>query len=126
MPKSDQFPPRVATLRENGHGDRKSPASASGCDRQKHDSEGCPGAIEETAQTRHGMSPSKDKPEISEHEAEELIKGMGRVATVVVHDNGLAIATAISTNPSDTTIQNEVDGFLHDIQRKYCIVKKRR
>ncbi len=70
------------------------------------------------------MNPSKNKPVISEHEAEELIKGMGRVAAVVVHDNGLVIATAISTNPSDIRIQNEVDGLLHDIQRKYRIVKK--
>jgi hypothetical protein len=72
------------------------------------------------------MNQNRDKPEISEHEAEELIKGMGRVATVVVHDNGLVAATAISTNPSDLRIQNEVDGLLHDVQHKYRIVKKRR
>ena len=29
------------------------------------------------------------KPEINEREAADLIKGMGRVATVVVHDSGL-------------------------------------
>ncbi len=51
------------------------------------------------------------RPEISEHEAEELIKGMGRVATVVVHNDGLVTATAISANPSDPRIQNEVNGF---------------
>ena len=65
------------------------------------------------------------KPEIGEHEAEELIKGMGRVATVVVHSDGLVTATAIRANPSDSRIQNEVDELLHDIQRKYRIVKKR-
>lgn len=71
------------------------------------------------------MSPDqKEKPELSEHEAEALIKGMGREASVVVHDNGLVAATAISTNPSDPRIQNEVDGLLYDIQRKYRIVKK--
>lgn len=70
------------------------------------------------------MNQSKNKPVISEHEAEELIKGMGRVATVVVHDNGLVTAIAISTNPSDTRIQTEVDGLLYEIQRKYRIVKK--
>jgi hypothetical protein len=63
------------------------------------------------------------KSEINEREAEELIKGMGRIATVVVHDNGVVTATAISAIPSDTRIQNEVDGFLYDIQRKYRIVK---
>ncbi|WP_338821556.1 hypothetical protein [Bradyrhizobium septentrionale] len=68
----------------------------------------------------------EEKSEINEHEAEELIKGMGRIATVVVHDNGLVRATAISTNPSDQRIQNEVDGLLHDIQKKYRIVKKRK
>ena len=69
---------------------------------------------------------SKNKSVISEREAEELIKGMGRVATVVVHDIGLVTATAIGTDPSDPRIQNEVDGFLYDIQRKYRIVKKRK
>jgi hypothetical protein len=67
-----------------------------------------------------------EKPAISEHEAEELIKGMGRVATVVVHDNGLVTATAISANPADMRIQNEVDGLLRDIERKYRVIKKRR
>jgi hypothetical protein len=64
------------------------------------------------------------RPEISEHEAEELIKRMGRVATVVVHNDGLVTATAISANPSDPRIQNEVNGFLREIQQKYRIVKK--
>ena len=63
--------------------------------------------------------------EISAHEAEELIKGMGRTATVVVHDNGHVTATAISVNPADSRIQNEVDELLRDIQRKYRIVKRR-
>jgi hypothetical protein len=45
------------------------------------------------------------KSEINEREAEELIKGMGRIATVVVHDNGVVTATAISAIPSDTRIQ---------------------
>jgi hypothetical protein len=66
------------------------------------------------------------KPELSEHEAEELIKGRGRVATVVVHDNGLVTATEISANPSDPRIQNEVDELLHDIQCAYRIVKRRK
>ena len=74
----------------------------------------------------HIKYPSENKSVISEHETEELIKGMGRVATVVVHDNGLVRATAISANPSDTRIQNEVDSLLSDIMRKYRIVKKRR
>jgi hypothetical protein len=68
----------------------------------------------------------KEKPEISEHEAEELIKGMGRIATVVVHDDSLVRATAIHGNPSDPRIQNEVDGFLRNIQGKYQIVKRRK
>ena len=37
----------MAALREIHHGDRKSPAAASGRARQEHDSEGRPGAIEE-------------------------------------------------------------------------------
>jgi hypothetical protein len=61
--------------------------------------------------------------EINEHEAEELVKGMGRVASVVVHNNGVVTATSISATPSDPRIQNEVDEILHDIQRKYRIVK---
>jgi len=65
------------------------------------------------------------KPEISEHEAEELIKGMGREASVVVHQDGMVRATAISTNPSDVRIQNEVDALPENIQRKYRIVKKK-
>jgi hypothetical protein len=68
----------------------------------------------------------ESKPTISEHEAEELIKGMGRVATVVVHDDGLVRATAISTNPADMQIQNEVDELLLEIQRKYRVVKRHR
>jgi hypothetical protein len=66
----------------------------------------------------------ESKPAISAHEAEELIRGMGREATVVVHDNDLVVATAISANPADPRIQNEVDEMLRDIQRKYRIVKK--
>jgi hypothetical protein len=73
------------------------------------------------------LARSPKKPEINEHEAEELIKGMGRTAAVVVHDNGLVTANAIFANPHDQQrIQNEVDGLLHDIQRKYLIVKKKR
>jgi hypothetical protein len=68
----------------------------------------------------------ESKPAISEHEAEELIKGMGRVATVVVHDDGLVRATAISANPADMQIQNEVDEVLLEIQRKYRVVKRHR
>jgi hypothetical protein len=54
---------------------------------------------------------------------------MGRVATVVVHDNGLVTAGAIfaSTNAAERQrIQNEVDGLLQSVQRKYRIVKKKR
>jgi hypothetical protein len=65
------------------------------------------------------------KPELSEHETEELIRGMGREARVVVHGDGLVTAIAISSTPADTRIQNEVDGILREIQRKYRIVKKR-
>ena len=67
----------------------------------------------------------KDKPEISEHEAEELIKGMGRVASIVVHNDGVVRATAISAIPADPRIQNQVDEILRDIQQQYRIVKKR-
>ena len=45
------------------------------------------------------------KPEINEHAAEELIKGMGREATVVVHNDGLVRAIAISADPSDPRAQ---------------------
>ena len=65
------------------------------------------------------------KPAISEREAQELIKGMGREAAVVVHDNGLVTATAFSANPVDVRIQNEVDELLRNIQQKYHVVKKR-
>src|SRR3981081_2817333 len=66
---------------------------------------------------------------ISEREAAELIKGMGRAATVVVHDNRLVTASAIfaNTNAAERQrIQNEVDGLLQSIQRKYRIVKMKR
>jgi hypothetical protein len=66
------------------------------------------------------------KPEITAREAEELIKGMGRVATVVVHGDGLVTAVAISANPADPRIQGEVDELLREVQRKYRIVKKDR
>jgi hypothetical protein len=62
---------------------------------------------------------------ISEHEAEELIKGMGRECVVVVHDGGLVTAVAISFRPDDPRIQMEVDAHLEDVQRKYTIVKRR-
>jgi len=87
---------------------------------------GVPAQSKKRRKRGDGMNPSENKSMISEHEAEELIKGLGRVATVVVHDDGLVTATAISANQSDTRIQNEVDGLLYDIQRKYRIVKKRR
>jgi hypothetical protein len=50
------------------------------------------GSQKPAANQKGDMNQSKNKPVISEHEAEELIKGMGRVATVVVHDNGLVRA----------------------------------
>jgi 6-phosphofructokinase len=65
------------------------------------------------------------RPEISAHEAEAIIKGMGREASVFVHDNGLVTATAISANPSNPQFQNEVDEFLSRVQQKYRIVKKK-
>ena len=65
-----------------------------------------------------------ERSEISPHEAEELIKGMGRIATVHLHKDGLVTATAISANPGDPRIQNEVDELLRDIQRKYRIVER--
>jgi hypothetical protein len=68
----------------------------------------------------------KEKPEINEHEAEELIKGMGRNATVVVHSDGLVRAIAIHSNPSDPTIQNPADELLLKMQERYRIVKKRK
>jgi hypothetical protein len=34
------------------------------------------------------LARARQKPEINEREAAEFIKGMGRVATVVVHDTG--------------------------------------
>ena len=49
---------------------------------------------------------------------------MGREATVVVHNDGLVTAIAISANPSNQRFRNEVDELLRDIQRKYRIVKK--
>jgi hypothetical protein len=66
----------------------------------------------------------ESKPEISERAAEELIRGMGREASVVLHEEGIVRATAISANPSDPRIQNEVDGLLDKIQQQYRIVKK--
>lgn len=66
-----------------------------------------------------------NKPEISEHEAEELIKGMGRLATVMVYPDGMVRATAFSADPRSPRVQNEVDNLLLDIQKKYRIVKKR-
>jgi hypothetical protein len=77
----------------------------------------------------YSMRASK-KPELSERGAEELIKGMGRIATVVVHSSGQVTANAIfATNlsPSERQrFQNEVDGLLQDVQRNYRIVKKKR
>ena len=67
-----------------------------------------------------------EKPEINEHAAEELIKGMGREATVVVHNDGLVRAIAISADPSDARAQNEVDELLLDIQKRYKIVKRKK
>lgn len=67
----------------------------------------------------------KEKPSLSEREAKELIKGMGREATIIVHPNGHATATAISAKSGDPRIQNEVDELLRQIQKKYRIVKKR-
>ena len=75
------------------------------------------------------LARARQKPEINEREAAELIKGMGRVATVVVHDNGLVTASAIfaNTNAAERQrIQNEVDGLLQSVRRKYRIVKKKR
>jgi hypothetical protein len=66
-----------------------------------------------------------EKSKISEHEAEELIKGMGRECFIVVRDDGLVRATAISAHPDDPRIQMELDALLEDVQRKYRIVKKR-
>jgi hypothetical protein len=73
------------------------------------------------------LAHSSEKPEINEREAEELIKGMGREAAVVVHDNGLVRATAIYGDLSQIhRIQNEVDGLLQNVRRRYRIVKKKR
>jgi len=71
-----------------------------------------------------------EKSEINEHEAAELIKGMGRVAAVTVHDNGLVRATAIFATTLNSAeqqrIQNEVDGLLEKIERKHRIVKTKK
>lgn len=67
-----------------------------------------------------------EKSVLSIHEAEEYIRGMGREAAVVVHNNGLVTATAISATPGDPKIQNEVDEMLREIQRRYRIVRSRR
>jgi hypothetical protein len=65
-------------------------------------------------------------PEIGADEAEELIKDMGRVAAVAVHDNGLVTANAIFASGADRQqIQSEVDAALEGIQRQHRIVKKR-
>jgi hypothetical protein len=75
------------------------------------------------------LARSPKRAELNERETEELIKGMGRVAAVVVHQTGLVTANAIFANSLNAAerqrIQNEVDELLHDIQRKYRIVKKR-
>jgi hypothetical protein len=69
-----------------------------------------------------GSEQMTEKPKISAHEAEELIKGMGRECLVVVQGDGLVSAVAISAHPGDPRVQMEVDS---DIQRKYRIVKRR-
>jgi hypothetical protein len=65
------------------------------------------------------------KPEISEGEAEQLIKAQGRIASVVVHKDGLVMATAIYADPADTRAQNEVDEILGRIQQRYSVVKRK-
>jgi hypothetical protein len=83
--------------------------------------------IEQLRTSPEFVAHTSEKPEISERAAEEPIKGMGRQATIVVHDNGLVRATAIYGDLSQIhRIQNEVDGMLENIQRKYHIVKKKR
>jgi len=71
-----------------------------------------------------------EKPEINELEAAELIKGMGREAVVVAHDNGKVTATAIYSTQLDAAgqqrIRDEVDGMLQQVQQKYRIVKKKK
>ena len=83
-----------------------------------------------SAEFKAYMARSSKRPEINEHEAEELIKGMGRVAAVVVHQNRLVTANAIfATNLNAAErqrIQNEVDGLLQNVLRKYRIVKNKK
>jgi len=64
-----------------------------------------------------------ERPQLRAREAEELIKGMGRVAIVHVHPNGPVTATAVGERNDLARLQNEVDGLLRDIARKYRIVK---
>ena len=56
--------------------------------------------------------------------------GMGRVAAIAVHESGLVTANAIFATDLNAAerqrIQNEVDGLLQNVQRKYRIVKKKR
>jgi hypothetical protein len=63
------------------------------------------------------------KPKLNAHAAAELIRGMGREATIIVHDDGQVTATAISMRPDDPRFQNEVDDLLAKIRCKYTIVK---
>jgi hypothetical protein len=65
-----------------------------------------------------------DKSPISEHEAEELLKASGYTASVVVHDNGLVVATAISGDIRNPHLQSDVDEELRKIQRKHRIEKR--
>jgi|HubBroStandDraft_4_1064222.scaffolds.fasta_scaffold1442744_1 hypothetical protein len=65
------------------------------------------------------------RPEITAREAQELIKGKGRVATLVVHENGVVTANAVGPPQSILRLQKEVDELLRDIQLEYRIVKSR-
>jgi hypothetical protein len=65
-------------------------------------------------------------PEITPAEAEDFIKKSGRVAAVVVHDDGLVRANPIYGDFSQLArVQDEVDEILQAIQRQYRVVKKR-
>jgi hypothetical protein len=81
--------------------------------------------IERLRASQEFVAYTAEKPEINERAAAELIKGMGREAVVVVHADGLVRATAIGDLSQIDRIQNEVDGLLEDLQRKYRIVSKK-
>jgi hypothetical protein len=56
---------------------------------------------DEKLRTQAYLAQPSNEPELSEREAEELVKGMGRVAAVVVHDKRLVTAKCNLGNKSE-------------------------